>query len=150
MSTEITLNTIAEEDINLSSNLSKVLPTFSYSKEKILSMLANNTPVSSTDYDDIIPKGNNVYLTCAYTPEDSVRISKEDYKRIVELPFDYRDNPNVDNPYDVELQQEHYEIAQRIEKFSINIAEEELLKYTRVKDRVARILEFINEYEKNH
>jgi hypothetical protein len=127
MNKKITLNTIAEENSDLSSNLDIVLPSFSYKAEKILSMIDNDTPFNSSDYDDIIPKGKYVYFTNAYLPEGGVKMLKEDYKKIMKLPFDYRDNPNVDDPYDVELKREHYEIAKRIEKFSLDIDSEELL-----------------------
>ena len=91
---------------------------------------------------------------------------KEDYKRIMELPFDYRDNPNADDPYDVQLDKEHYEIARRIKDFSLDIDSEELLlpknhdteereidgkkvifEVYEAKHRIAIIISLIEEYE---
>ncbi len=147
MNTKITLNTIAEENFDVSSNLGIVLPYFEYKIENVLSMIDNDIPFNSSDYDDIIPKGKYVYFTSAYIPEDSVKMLKEDYKRILELPFDFSDNPNVDNPYDVELDKEHYELAKRIENIPLDVEENELLMFTNTQDRVKKLVSLIEEYE---
>ncbi len=148
MNTKITLNTIEEDEPRISFNLRRVLvrlPHIDSNKEAVLSVLDGDIPFTSSDYDDIIPKGKNVYLTNAYLPEESIRIPKEDYKRILDLPHI---DVFEDNADDVELDKEHYEIAKRIENFSLNIDSEDLLMFTDVKDRVKKIISLIDDYEK--
>jgi hypothetical protein len=136
-----------EDNISLSQNLRKVfanLPHIDSNKEKVLSIIDRNIPFSSSNYDDIIPKGDNIYITNAYIPEDSIKISKKDYKKILDLPYI---DVYEDNAEDIELDKEHYEIAKRIEKFSLNVKEDELLIFTDVKERVKKIIFLIEEYE---